>query len=93
MEIFGVAWNVILACLFGMFAVLLAGRVFFTPLKLIFRFMYYGLIGGLMLWAVNFIGAHIGFVLGINPVTALLVGFLGVPGMIMLILFKIFIVA
>jgi inhibitor of the pro-sigma K processing machinery len=61
------------------------------PIKLVFRLVYNALIGGAMLWVVNFVGGHIGFTIAINPVTALVAGFLGLPGVILLILFKIFI--
>ena len=68
------------------------GRIFYKPIKLIFKLIYNGLIGGAMLWAVNFFGGHVGFMIAINPLTALVAGFLGLPGVILLILFKLFIV-
>ncbi len=82
---------VILAYIFGIILIYLVGRIFLMPIKLVFRLIYNALIGGAMLWVVNFVGGHIGFTIGINPVTALVAGFLGLPGVILLILFKIFI--
>lgn len=83
--------NVVLAYIFGIILIYLIGRIFFMPIKLVLRLIYNGLIGGAMLWVVNFIGAYIGFSIAINPITALVAGFLGMPGVIILILFKIFI--
>lgn len=83
--------HVILAYVFGIILLYFVGRMFLLPIKLIFRLVYNALIGGAMLWVVNFIGANIGFTIAINPVTALIAGFLGIPGVVLLILFKIFI--
>ncbi|MEG6584223.1 pro-sigmaK processing inhibitor BofA family protein [Dendrosporobacter sp. 1207_IL3150] len=83
--------NVIFAYAFGIILIYLIGRVFLMPLKLIFRLIYNGIIGGIMLWVVNLIGGYVGFTIGINVITALVAGFLGIPGVILLILFKIFI--
>ncbi|QJW48696.1 pro-sigmaK processing inhibitor BofA [bacterium BFN5] len=84
-------FNVIFAYAFGIILIYLIGRIFLMPLKLIFRFIYNGIIGGIMLWVVNLVGGYIGFTIGINVITALIAGFLGIPGVILLILFKIFI--
>lgn len=84
-------FNVVLAYIFGIILLYVVGRMFLMPIKLIFRLIYNGLIGGAMLWALNFVGLHIGFTIAINPITALIAGFLGLPGVILLILFKIFV--
>jgi inhibitor of the pro-sigma K processing machinery len=84
-------YNIIFAYAFGIILIYLIGRVFLMPLKLIFRLIYNGLIGGIMLWVVNLVGSYVGFTIGINVVSALIAGFLGIPGVILLILFKIFI--
>lgn len=87
----GLELNVIIAYAFGIILIYLIGRMFFMPIKLVFKLIYNGLMGGVMLWVVNFVGAYVGFNIGINPITALIAGFLGLPGVILLILFKIFI--
>ena len=84
--------TVAIAYVFGIILLYIVGRIFFMPLKLVFKLIYNGLIGGIMLWAVNFIGSHFDFAIAINPFTALVAGFLGLPGVVLLILFKIFIV-
>lgn len=84
-------YNVIFAYVFGIVLLYVVGRMFLMPIKLIFRLIYNALIGGAMLWALNFVGLHIGFTIAINPITALIAGFLGLPGVILLILFKLFV--
>lgn len=83
--------NVILAYAFGILLIYLVGRMLLMPLKLIFRLIYNGAVGGLMLWLLNLAGAYIDFHIAINPATALIAGFLGIPGVILLILLKLFI--
>jgi inhibitor of the pro-sigma K processing machinery len=89
----GLNWdvNVIIAFAFGILLIYLIGRLFLMPIKLVFRLIYNAIIGGAMLWGVNFIGGHFGFAIAINPITALVAGILGIPGVLLLILFKIFI--
>lgn len=84
--------NVVVAYVFGILLLYIMGRMFLMPIKLIFRLIYNGLIGGAMLWLLNFVGVYIGFNIPINPITALVAGFLGLPGVVLLILFKFFIV-
>lgn len=83
--------NVIIAFAFGLLLLYIVGRVFLMPLRLVFRLIYNGIIGGVILWLINLVGSHFGFTIAINPVTALVVGFLGLPGVVLLILFKLFI--
>ena len=83
--------NVIIAYAFGIILIYLIGRMFLLPVKLVFRLIYNGIIGGVILWVVNLIGGHFGFTVPLNPITALVVGFLGLPGVVLLILYRVFI--
>lgn len=87
----GMEWSAILAFGVGIVLIYIIGKVISMPVRLVFRLIYNGLIGGVMLWVVNLIGGHVGFSLAINPLTALIAGFLGLPGVVLLILFKLFI--
>ncbi len=84
-------FNVIIAYAFGIILIYLIGRMLTMPIRIVLKLIYNGLVGGLLLWVVNFIGAYFSFTIGINPITALIAGFLGIPGVILLILFKLFI--
>lgn len=83
--------TIIAAYIFGIILLYVLGRMFLVPLKLIFKLIYNALIGGAMLWAVNYIGGHFAFSIAINPLTAVIAGFLGLPGVLLLILIKLFI--
>ncbi len=83
--------TIVFAYVFGILLIYLVGRMLLMPLRLVFRLIYNGLIGGVLLWLLNLAGSHIGFTIAINPVTALIAGFLGLPGVVLLVLFKLFI--
>lgn len=83
--------SVIAAYAVGILAVCFIGKMFLMPVKIIWKLVYNGIIGGVMLWAVNLIGAYFDFSIAINFVSVLIAGFLGIPGVILLILFKLFV--
>lgn len=56
------------------------------PLKILLN----GIIGIVLLYVANYLGTYLGFNIEVNAVTALIAGFLGVPGVIFLVVFKMF---
>lgn len=60
----------------------------FVPFKYIWSFLYKGVLGAIILLAINFVCTPLGFFVGVNPITSLWCGFLGVPGLISLIALK-----
>lgn len=60
------------------------------PVKVIIKLMANALIGGIVLFLINLIGAQFGFILDITWITALIVGFLGIPGVVIVILLHFF---
>ncbi|HWR31353.1 MAG TPA: pro-sigmaK processing inhibitor BofA family protein [Negativicutes bacterium] len=83
---------IIAAYAVGILLILLFGRILVIPLKMVLNLVYNGLIGGLVLWMVNLIGSPMGFSLPITVWTALLVGLLGLPGVVLLIVYYMFFV-
>lgn len=65
-------------------------KVFSWPIKILFKLIMNAVLGVVLLVIVNLIGSYFGFSIGINAVTALIAGFLGIPGVIFLIIFKLF---
>ena len=57
------------------------------PLKILIN----GILGIILLYIANIVGSYIGFVLPVNAISALIAGFLGIPGIIFLVLFQFFI--
>jgi inhibitor of the pro-sigma K processing machinery len=65
----------------------LLGKALLVPLKMILRLVVNSLAGAVMLIVINFIGMNMGILIPLNVVNGITVGILGVPGVIMLLLF------
>lgn len=76
---------VIVAYAAGVFFLYALGKLLLIPLRVIFNLIVNAVIGGGVLLLVNFVGSFWNFSVGVNPITALLVGLLGVPGVLLLI--------
>ncbi|MFR0822704.1 MAG: pro-sigmaK processing inhibitor BofA family protein [Clostridia bacterium] len=76
-----------LACIIFLF---LFGRIFILPLKSILKLIGNSILGGLLLFVINLIGQMFSFHIGLNVLTAILVGLLGIPGAILLVILKLF---
>lgn len=72
----------------ALLAVIVLGRVFLKPIKFILRLVLNTLLGGLVLIILNTFGGRIGIQIGVNPLTALIAGLLGLPGVLLLIAAK-----
>ena len=59
------------------------------PLKSILKLIFNSILGGVCIYVINLIGANFGFHIGLNILTSMLVGILGIPGAILLIILKI----
>ena len=69
---------------------LIFGKVLLLPMKKIIYLVLHSLLGGVIIWIINIVGTSFGFHIGLNVISAILVGLLGIPGAILLILLKIF---
>ncbi len=69
---------------------LIFGKVLLFPMKKIIGIVLHSLLGGLLIWIINIVGTSFGFHIGLNIISAVIVGLLGIPGAILLILLKIF---
>lgn len=74
-----------LIAIIGLFIVV---RLLAWPLRILIKLIINAVLGTILLFVVNLVGVHFGFVIGINLVTALIAGFFGVPGVIFLLIFK-----
>lgn len=80
--------SIILAYAFGLVILYVIGYILLVPLKIILKLILNGIIGGIALVGLNFIGSFFNFGIPVNPVTAFIVGILGLPGILMLILLE-----
>ncbi len=65
----------------------LMGRTLLVPLKSLLKLLLNSLIGGILLLLINSFGAVVGITIPLNGLNAVTVGVLGLPGLIMLLLF------
>lgn len=77
--------KVIAAILAGFFLIALL-RVFSAPFRLALKLLANTLLGFLALWLVTLTSAFTGIALGLNLLNALVIGILGLPGFVLLLL-------
>lgn len=83
--------GVILAFGGGLLLLYILGMLLVIPLKWIGKLLLNSVIGFVVLFVLNFLGqALFAFTIPLNILNALIVGVLGVPGLILLIIFQLF---
>ena len=68
------------------------GRIFILPIKWILKIVFNSILGGVLIWIINLVGGMWGFHIGLNIYTSLLVGILGIPGAVFLIVVKLLLI-
>jgi len=76
----------ILAAGLALFLLLALIRIFRAPLRLAVRLLGNTLAGFLSLWVLNLTASLTGITLGLNLLNALIIGILGLPGLVLLLL-------
>lgn len=77
---------------FSAFIIYVLAYILYVPLKYAMRLLTSILVGGALLWITNLLGSRLGFAVAINPITALVSGTLGLPGVVLLVVLKDFII-
>jgi len=80
--------GVILAYVAGFILVLVFARLFLKPLKVVMKLVLNTVLGALVLLLANLIGGLFGFRIALNVYTSFIVGVLGIPGFILLVILK-----
>lgn len=73
------------ACLFFLF---IFGKLFIVPIKTILKLIINSILGGVLIFIINIIGATFNFHIGLNIITSIFVGILGIPGAIVIVIIK-----
>lgn len=73
------------ACIIFLF---ILGRFFTVPLIKIIKLIINSILGAVLILLVNIVGSSFQFHIGINIITAIFVGILGLPGAILLVVLK-----
>ena len=76
----------IIAGLLALFFLIALIRIFSTPLRIALKLLVNTLLGFLALWAANLTAGFTGITLGFNLLNALVIGVLGLPGFVLLLL-------
>lgn len=78
-----------IACIFFLF---IFGKIFIIPIKTIFKLMINSILGALTIFIINIIGDLFNFHIGLNLITSIFVGVLGIPGAIIIIIIKLILI-
>ena len=84
-------YNSIIAFIACIFFIFIVGKIFILPLKTILKFTLNSVVGGIIIFIINLIGGFWNFHIGLNIFTSIIVGILGVPGTILVIMIKLLI--
>ena len=72
----------------GVLLLILFVKIIRLPLQLLFKLILHAAVGFVALFLFNYLGSYIGVTLEITVFRAVVTGVLGVPGVILLLLFK-----
>ena len=75
-------FTMILPILVGVAILFVVLKLLALPMKLIIKLVINGIVGGVLIFIINLIGANFAFAINLNWITALIVGILGVPGVV-----------
>lgn len=79
---------ILLAWVAGIILVMFFGKALKVPIKIALRLLFNSILGGMVIIIINYIGQIIDFQISLNIFSALIVGTLGLPGVILLIILK-----
>ena len=85
----GVQMGVFLTYVGAIVLIFLVGKIFLWPLKLVLKLAASSVIGGLAILIINAVGAGLGLMIPLNLISAVIVGVLGIPGVILLLILTI----
>ncbi|MDD4802659.1 MAG: pro-sigmaK processing inhibitor BofA family protein [Syntrophomonas sp.] len=80
--------NIVIAALFFIIIIFILAQVIIKPIKLLWKLIINSAIGLILLSLVNYGGSYFNFELDINIITVLVAGFLGIPGVLLLVCFQ-----
>lgn len=78
--------GILLAYAFGILLLYIVGYLFLVPVKFLLKLVVNSVLGGLALLVINWIGSFVGLEIPLNLLSAVVVGILGLPGLVLLYL-------
>ena len=83
----GMQIGVLLTYAGAIILIFLIGKIFLWPIKLVLKLALNSVIGGAAILMINVLGAGFGIFIPLNILNALIVGVLGLPGAVLLLIF------
>nr|WP_300089991.1 pro-sigmaK processing inhibitor BofA family protein [Sedimentibacter sp.] len=80
--------GIVMAYSAGIMLIFMISWLFVKPLKFLGRLILNSLLGALFLIVFNYFGQLTGVYIGVNELTALIIGLLGIPGFIAVLVLK-----
>lgn len=81
-------FSTIAAYLVGLLLLYVFGRVLVVPIRILMKLLINGLIGGVVLLLFNLVGGIFNLSIAVSPLNAIIVGVLGIPGVILILIFQ-----
>lgn len=82
---------IVLAYSAGIMLIFMLSWILVVPFKIVGKFILNALLGGVLIILFNFFGQYTNVNIGLNEITALIVGILGIPGFIAILIIKLII--
>lgn len=70
--------------------IFIVGKLFVWPIKLVLKLLASSLVAGAAIVLINTAGTGLGIAIPLNVLNALTAGVLGIPGLVMLLIFSLF---
>lgn len=83
-------FSIVVGYILGIMIVFVLAKISLKPIKFILRILLNSTLGGLALLAVNTLGKAFGIHIGINAITSVAVGILGLPSIIVMLILQLF---
>ena len=88
MEGLNLEFNAVIIFVTCVFFLFIFGRIIIWPLKNILKLILNSVLGGVLIYIINLVGTKFAFHIGLNLLTAIIVGVLGIPGAALLVVLK-----
>lgn len=79
-------WSLVIYFALALVLIYLGSQLLKIPMKIAIKIILNSLLGCAILILLNLVGSRFGISIALNPVTVLVVGFLGVPGIALLLI-------
>jgi len=80
--------NVVIAGIVVLVILYLLLKMFLKPIQLLWKLVLNSVVGLVLLMIFNYVASYFAFFIPINIITILIAGFLGVPGVLLLVAFQ-----